>query len=171
MRRLILMRHAKSEHTAAVDSGGDAERPLSPRGRRDAEAGGIMLAERAEVPQLALVSTAQRARDTWASLCAGLGVTPEVWFDSTLYDAGPPAVVELLAAVSADVESVIVVGHNPTISVAASALSDGDGAAELEALLADGMPTAAMATFDIRVPWADVNARRLRLTRLDVPRG
>ncbi|HET7327836.1 MAG TPA: histidine phosphatase family protein [Nocardioidaceae bacterium] len=164
------MRHAQAADHAATDPGSDAARPLSARGRRDAEAAGRLLAQRREAPALALVSTAQRTRDTWQALCAGMGATPEVWFDRTLYDAGPPAVVELLAAVEAGVQSVLVVGHNPTISIAASAFSDGQAAAEHETVLADGMPSAAMAWFDVPVQWEDVNARRLRLTGVDVPR-
>lgn len=171
MSRLILMRHAKAEHRPAADSGGDADRPLSPRGRRDAEAAGVLLARRRDVPRLAVVSTALRTRDTWASLCAGMDAAPEVWFDRVLYDAGAPAVVELLAAVDEQVGSVLVVGHNPTISVAASAFSDGHADDELETLLANGLPTAALACFDVPVPWADVNARTLRLSSVDVPRG
>lgn len=167
MQRLILMRHAKAEQHADTDHA----RPLSARGRRDAHAAGVLLAERGEVPELALVSTAQRTRDTWESLCAGLRAAPEAWFDRTLYDGGAPAVVELVAAVAADVRSVIVVGHNPTMSTAAAALSDGHADAALEAAVADGLPTAALASFDVPVPWEDVNARRLRIVALDVPRG
>lgn len=165
------MRHAQAEQHASSDHA----RSLSERGRRDARAAGALLAERGDVPALVLVSTAQRARDTWEALRGGLQTGtadgPDPWFDRALYDSGPRAVVELLGAVEASVRSVLVVGHNPTISVVAAALSDGDGDPVLEQAAADGLATAALACFDVPVDWEAVNARRLRLTHVDVPRG
>ncbi len=167
------MRHAKAEQHGSTDHA----RRLSERGRRDARAAGVLLAGRGEVPALVLVSSAQRTRDTWDALRAGLtghgdGTdAPEAWFDRALYDAGPKAVVELLAAVEAVVPSVLVIAHNPTISVVAAALSDGEGDPALEQAVAEGLPTAALAGFDVPVGWEDVNAGRLRLTAVDVPRG
>jgi phosphohistidine phosphatase len=170
VRRALLMRHAKAEHEAPTDH----DRPLSERGRRDARAAGRLLAQRGDVPALVLVSTARRTRDTWDSLRAGLTddpETPEAWFDRALYDSGPKAVVELLGAVEADVRSVLVIGHNPAISVVAAALSDGQADPALEAAVSEGLATAALACFDVPVAWPDVNARTLRLTQVDVPRG
>lgn len=170
MHRLVLMRHAQAEPEAATDHA----RILSSRGRRDARAAGRLLAGRGDTPALALVSTAQRARDTWEAVRDGLDTTasePEVWFDRALYDAGPRAVVELLGAVEPGVATVLVVGHNPTMSVVAAALSDGEAEGELEERVSAGLSTAACAAYDVPVAWEDVNARRLRLTHLDVPRG
>jgi phosphohistidine phosphatase len=166
VRRLVLMRHAQAE-----DADDDHARALTPRGRRDARAAGRLLADRGEAPQLALVSTAARTRETWALVSAALAAQPDAWFDSTLYDGGGPVVVELLAAVEPAVRSVIVVGHDPTMSVAAAAFSDGGGAPEVEAALSRGLPTAGVACFDVPVSWEDVNAGRLRLTSVDVARG
>lgn len=171
-RRLVLMRHAKAESHAASDHA----RRLSEQGRRDARAAGAALARHGDVPSMALVSTARRARDTWEAVSAGLGVEPaggrpEAWFDRALYDSGPKAVVELLAAVEPEVASVLVVGHNPTMSVVAAALSDGLADPALEDAVSDGLATAGMACFDVPVEWVEVNARTLRLARVDVPRG
>jgi phosphohistidine phosphatase len=166
-RRLLLMRHAKAERHAATDH----DRPLSERGWRDAKAAGALLARRGDGPALVLVSTSQRTRDTWDAIRACLDPVPEAWFDRALYDAGAKAVVELLGAVGADVPSVLVIGHNPTMSVVAAALSDGEAEAALEDAVGDGLPTAALACYDVPVPWVDVNARQLRLTHVDKPRG
>jgi phosphohistidine phosphatase len=169
-RRLLLMRHAKAE----PDASSDHARRLSERGRRDARAAGVLLGRRGDVPALVLVSTAQRTRDTWEAVHAGMGDdagSPEAWFDQALYDSGPRAVVELLGAVEETVPSVLVIGHNPTISVVAAAMSDGEAEPALERAVADGLSTAALACFDVPVTWSDVNAGRLRLTHVDVPRG
>jgi phosphohistidine phosphatase len=169
-RRLLLMRHAKAEHDAATDHA----RRLSARGRRDARAAGLLLGERGDVPALVLVSTAQRTRDTWDGVRTGLAGTahePEAWFDRSLYDSGPRAVVELIGAVDETTPSVLVIGHNPTISTVAAAMSDGQADLSLERVVAEGLPTAALACFDVPVAWTDVNAGRLRLTHVDKPRG
>ena len=62
MRTLILLRHAKAVRAHEADS--DEARALTPRGRRDAAAAGAAMAEGALKPALALVSTAQRTRET-----------------------------------------------------------------------------------------------------------
>lgn len=167
VRRLTLMRHAKAVQVAETDQA----RPLAGRGRRDARAAGALLAARGEGPGLALVSPALRTRESWELVRAGLGADPQVWFDQTLYDGGGPALVELLAAVEPDVSSVIVVGHDPTMSVVGAAFSDGHADPAVESALSEGFKTAAVACFDVPVPWEDVNAGRLRLTSFDVPRG
>jgi phosphohistidine phosphatase len=172
-RRLVLMRHAKAEHESSTDE----SRRLSKRGRRDARAAGVLLTEHGDVPALVLVSTSQRTRDTWDAVLDGMRSAAdglqesEAWFDRSLYDSGPPAVVELLCAVETTVPSVLVIGHNPTISVVASALSDGQADPALEEAVTEGMPTAGLACFDVPVDWVDLNAHVLRLTSVEVPRG
>ncbi|MBA3323860.1 MAG: histidine phosphatase family protein, partial [Rhodobacteraceae bacterium] len=66
MRRLILMRHAKSSWADPEQP--DFERPLNSLGKRGAAAVGAWLAERGIVPQAALVSASVRTQETWAQL-------------------------------------------------------------------------------------------------------
>lgn len=166
-RRLVLMRHSKAEKHAPTDHA----RPLSARGRRDARAAGALLVNRDVIPDLVLVSTSQRTRDTWEAVCEGMGRAPEAWFDRALYDDGPKAVVELVAAVEDAVETVMVIGHNPTMSTVAAALSDGNSEPVLEQAVGEGLPTSGIAVFDVPVSWSDVNAGTLRLTAVETPRG
>jgi phosphohistidine phosphatase len=71
MRRLILMRHAKSSW---ADPGQrDLDRPLNKRGRHAAGALGAWLKRRGYAPGHALVSTARRAQETWAGVVAATG--------------------------------------------------------------------------------------------------
>ena len=83
MRRLILLRHAKSDRPAGV---ADHERPLNDRGRRAAPAVGAHLAEAGIKPDLALVSTATRTQETWEAVAAALG-TPEMRSHREIYEA------------------------------------------------------------------------------------
>ena len=71
MHRLILMRHAQAESSAP--SGGDEARPLSAAGRAEALLMGRALAERGLKPDLALVSTAVRTRQTWEQMHDAFG--------------------------------------------------------------------------------------------------
>ena len=63
MRRLMLLRHAKTEHHAP--SGHDEDRRLDERGRLDAAAIGTWIGQHPPLPDTVLVSTAVRARQTW----------------------------------------------------------------------------------------------------------
>ncbi|WTQ63458.1 histidine phosphatase family protein [Streptomyces sp. NBC_00161] len=65
LRRLVVLRHAKSAWPPDV---ADSERPLAPRGRRDAPAARRWLREAGCVPDLVRCSSAQRTRQTWRQL-------------------------------------------------------------------------------------------------------
>src|SRR5690349_19664904 len=81
-RRLVLLRHAKSEWPEGVP---DHKRPLTARGRRDATAAGRWL--RAHLDDLGhgldavACSPAQRTRETWALVAAELADPPAAAFD------------------------------------------------------------------------------------------
>ena len=68
--QLVIMRHAKAERTAATDHA----RQLTDRGRRDAVAAGQMLAQSGASLELALVSTAARAQETWSGVMRGMQI-------------------------------------------------------------------------------------------------
>jgi phosphohistidine phosphatase len=116
MRRLILMRHAKSSW---ADPGQrDFDRPLNARGMRSAPLLGGWLRERGHLPDAALVSTALRARQTWDGL--GLGEVPATWLDE-IYEAAPATLLDLLRR-APDAATVILIGHQPGIGSAAARL-------------------------------------------------
>jgi phosphohistidine phosphatase len=129
---LVLVRHAKSDwNDLRLD---DHDRPLNDRGRRDAPRMARQLAETGFRPEVILSSTAVRARTTAEAFAAELGVT--VTLDEQLY--GAPASALLAAAARTGASSVLVVAHDPGMSVLAAHLSD-DAIAH--------MPTCAVATF------------------------
>jgi uncharacterized protein (DUF952 family)/phosphohistidine phosphatase SixA len=138
MQRLVLLRHAEAEISAA---GGDFDRRLTARGLREALAAGQSLAAHGLSPSLVIVSTAVRAVETWEAM-AGLFPRMAVTFDPNLYHAGPEALME--AAELAGAEAVMLVAHNPGIHQLAVALAaeGGDADAALR-----GFPPAAAAAF------------------------
>ncbi|MYG49370.1 MAG: histidine phosphatase family protein, partial [Gemmatimonadales bacterium] len=114
MKTLLILRHAKSswDHPGLRDH----DRPLNPRGRRDAPRMGRFMAERDLVPDRIVSSTAVRARTT-AELAAaefGAGVEIETTYD--LYGASPDGYVEVAEAMGGTAERLMLVGHNPGIT-------------------------------------------------------
>lgn len=132
MIRLALVRHAKSDWGDPMLD--DHDRPLNERGRADAPRMARRLAEDRFRPDVILSSTALRARTTAQAFGAATGAA--VTLQERLY--GAPAGLLLTAAAETGAGAVVVVAHDPGMSVLAGRLSDG-GIAH--------MPTCAVATF------------------------
>lgn len=106
MRRLVLIRHAKSDWSAALE---DHARPLNARGRRSAPLIGAWLQEAGYLPGEVICSDAARTRETFD----GLGIDAPASYTRLLYHAEAPDILEVLRAASA--ETVALIGHNPGI--------------------------------------------------------
>jgi phosphohistidine phosphatase len=114
VRRLLLMRHAKSDWDASYDA--DHDRPLAGRGERSARAMGEALREMGEIPDLIVSSTAVRAEST-AELARLAGGWPcPLHLDGDLYGAGPAEVLAVAARHGGRAERLMLVGHEPTWS-------------------------------------------------------
>ncbi len=150
-RRLLLVRHAK-----AGDAPVDAERPLTGRGERQAAAIGSWLAESRLVPDLAVVSPARRAAQTWERAAARLGAPPEPVVEPRIYVNTVEAVLAAVRETDDDVQTLAVVGHNPSIGQLAYELDDGEGDPEARRALEQGFPTAAVAVFTLATSFGEV---------------
>ncbi len=104
--KLIVMRHAKSDWSTSA--GSDHARPLNPRGQDSARKLGEWLRAQGHQPDLALVSTATRTRQTFDLLHLPDLRTQYV---DVMYHA--PAEVLFDTLMSATGETVLMVGHNP----------------------------------------------------------
>jgi len=141
---LVLVRHAKSDW-----SGGelDVDRPLAPRGRRQAPEAGRWLAGGVAPIDLAVVSPARRARSTWELVSAELGERPETSYDERVYAATGNELLGVVRDLPEEREVVALVGHNP-------------GLEDLLTLLTDAwerLPTSAIAVVDVTGPWAEAD--------------
>lgn len=166
MRRLILLRHAKSDRPAGV---ADHERPLNDRGRRAAPSVGARLAEEGLRPDLALVSTATRTRETWEAISAALGA-PETRWQREIYEAPANRILRVIRDAPDSAWTVIVVGHNPGLGELATELA-GDGARAARNRLGLEFPTAAYVVIDFDTDrWADIAPGQGRLDRFVRPR-
>jgi phosphohistidine phosphatase len=168
-RRLVLLRHAKSAWPEDV---ADHDRPLAGRGRRDAPAVGRWLRESGYVPDLVLCSTARRARETWQLAEEKLGSKPRTTLERRVYGAGPSELLDLARQTPADVRTLMIVGHEPTmrdLTLELAGTEPGeDGGRALERVR-DKFPTAAIAVLDFRGDWAGLAPGQARLEEFAVP--
>ena len=160
-RTLVLLRHAQAEPETSL---GDAQRTLSAHGRRQASALGPVLAEELGHVDVALVSSALRTTETYKLLAASWPGAPEPDVREELYAAGPRDVLALLAEVPPEVERVLVVGHEPTVSSLADLLDGERG--PLAEMLFLGISTANAAVLEVPVAWADLGRSTARLVRI-----
>ena len=141
-RRLLLLRHAKAERAAADAE--DHERPLSRRGRVDAEGIGAAIEARGLEPDHVLCSSSRRTRETFDRIRPHLPEELAVVIDRELYLAPPDRILARIAAVDDRVRTLLVVGHNPGIAELAELLA-GDGDADALARMRDKFPTCGLA--------------------------
>lgn len=177
MRRLLLLRHAKTEHDAP--SGQDQDRRLDDRGRLDAAAIGTWIGRHPPLPDAVLVSTAVRARQTWE--IAGQAMKDalreqdaakwDVEFHDEIYGAEPAQLLGIvrMAEVS-DPKILMLVGHNPGMHELALMLA-GSGDAAGKQALQDNLPTAGLAILDFAIDdWSEVSFRSGKLVRFTSPK-
>ncbi|WP_431986641.1 SixA phosphatase family protein [Streptomyces griseoflavus] len=168
LRRLVVLRHAKSARPEAVT---DHERPLAARGERDAPAAGRALADADCLPGLALCSTAVRARRTWELAAAQWGTPPPVRHDPRLYHGEVRDLLAVIHEVPAGIETLLLVGHNPGLEDLVLTLA-GDGLDDTLDRVGAKFPTSAIAVLSWRgAAWRDLAPRTALLTSVTVPRG
>jgi phosphohistidine phosphatase len=165
MRRLILMRHAKSSW---ADPGQrDLDRPLNKRGRRAARLLGGWLKGEGHAPDEALVSSARRARETWDGVVAAAGAAPTT-YRPELYHASPEAMLAVLRE-PREAATLLVIAHQPGIgALARRLLADPPDADPVF----DKFPTGATAVIDFdAAAWPDIGWQSGRLAGFAAPRS
>jgi phosphohistidine phosphatase len=171
MRRLMLLRHAKTETNAP--SGRDQDRRLDDRGLRDAAEIGGWIARHPPFPDSVLVSPAVRAHQTWEIAWAAMKDAvpqPQVEFLPELYGADPAQLLHTIRAATGDPRRMMLVGHNPGMHELALALA-GSGGDKARKALGDNLPTSGLAVFEFAIDWwSDVAFRHGRLVSFVSPR-
>ena len=169
MLNLMLLRHAKSSLAEAGQE--DSDRPLNDRGRHAATAVGRYMASHSLVPQLVLCSPARRARETWGLVAGELKTPPKILIAAEIYDFGDgKALMECLRQKAGAAQSVLLVGHNPSIAGLAQSLL-GKGSDSLRERLAKKYPTAALAVISFDLDnWSSLTAGAGTLRHFVVPK-
>lgn len=165
MKRLFLLRHAKS----SWDEPGlrDHDRPLAPRGQKATELVAGHLQRAGIRPELVLCSSARRTRETLDGIRPALGDQAEVRIEADLYGASAPELVDVLRGVADEVESVMLIGHNPGIEDLALRLAR--PGPEVEHARAK-FPTAALATLELEGSWRTLGPEGAELATFVKPK-
>ena len=167
-RTLVLMRHAKSSWDTAEP---DHERPLAPRGRRDAKAVGQYLAAQSLRPDVVLCSTALRTRQTWDRAVAAGAAAGEVRYLDGIYDASVTELVGVLREAPPDALSVLLLGHAPGIPRLLDYLAVRRPDSSVWERAEQDFPTSGLAILQLDSPWSDVGEAVAELTAFEAPRG
>jgi phosphohistidine phosphatase len=169
MRRLMLLRHAKSDWSQPGQA--DHDRTLNPRGRKAAPLMGRYMAEHGMIPDHAIVSTAARTRETWRLVADMFPRKPPAHFEDRIYEASPRDILAAIADAPASAQSLIVVGHNPGFHETANLLVD-SGDRRLRRRLSEKFPTAALAVIDLDIDdWTAIRPGSGRIERFVTPRA
>lgn len=178
MRRLMLLRHAKTETDAP--SGRDQDRRLDERGQRDAAEIGGWLARNPPFPDFVQVSPAVRAKQTWElawDVMKDHVPAPQVDYLPELYGADPAQMLQTIRMASVtNPRQVLVVGHNPgmhelALMLAGSGQAAGSEEAAGRDALADNLPTSGLVVFDFATEdWNEVAFRRGKLVLFVSPK-
>jgi phosphohistidine phosphatase len=163
-RTLVLLRHAKSAYPDGV---ADHDRPLAPRGLREAGLAGDWLRTNLPAIDAVLCSTATRARETLAHT----GIEAPVRYVDRLYDATAGTVIDEINGVSDGVAVLLVVAHEPTMTQVALGLTKPDNAnADAAERISTKFPTSAAAVLRFTRSWSDLEVGSGELADFHVPR-
>ncbi len=146
-RTLVLLRHAKADRPNGVP---DMDRPLTERGHADSAFAGAWLLKHGHVPDLVLASPSRRTRQTWHSVAVALAKagSPTVRYEREIYDGSAADLLKVLQTTEPSFQTVMMVGHNPSISQL-SELLDPTGDAD-----SDGLRTCGIAVHELTTDWA-----------------
>lgn len=162
MKRLIVVRHAKAEKSAP--RGGDAARPLAPRGEADATEMGRRLARGRVHPDAMVASPAERTLATARLIARELDFRwDEIRTEKSIYLAAAGTLLDLVRELDDRVETALLVGHNPGVSELAHALVRS---------FEQDLPTGAVVTIDLPADtWAGVRRGSGALRSYDYPKN
>jgi phosphohistidine phosphatase len=177
VRRLIVMRHAKSAYPPGVL---DHDRPLAPRGVQDAGATGEWVLRAVGVPDHVIVSSARRTRGTWTIAAARIGYIGAAGYDVSgsgpltvdprVYEADVRTLLDVLHEVPARARTAVLVAHNPGCEDLVDALA-GQRDEQAAAQLALKYPTSGTAVLEFEGEWSDLSRGTARLALFAAPRG
>lgn len=166
MTSLILFRHAKA---VAAGPGGDHARILAPEGRVAAPLVGAELKRLGFNPEVVLVSSAARTRET-CDLAAATGGFNPATIEDELYLASAGVLLRRIRKVPQRTKSVLLIGHNPGLAELANRLAapeESDGTARMR--LRARFPTATCVVFNVLTPWSEIQDGDCALTHYFTP--
>lgn len=161
MKQLFLLRHAKSSWDDPTIS--DIDRPLNKRGKNDAVFMGNVFRQLNLIPELIISSPAKRAYSTAKKIAAVLDYNKDNLIrDSELYDASVESFLNLITSLNDDYNKIMLVSHNPVITIISNKLSNSSIV---------NMPTCSLALIEFKITfWKDVKLNSGKLVAFEYPK-
>ncbi len=164
MKRLILMRHAKSDWDNHLP---DIKRPLSSRGEREAPIMGKFLRSNGVIPELVISSPSQRTRETFGYLKQEIKDRLDVVYDETIYENEPQEIVSLVKKTSDTITTLMILGHNPSMEELAQLFS---GLSLNKFCDKFSTSSVVLLEFDIE-KWSDIDTKKGKLVFYKSPKN
>lgn len=169
MRRLMLVRHAKTENYEPGHD--DRARVLVERGRKDAGRIGAYIATHALIPDRVVLSPAARSQESWKFMAAAMKPAPGAMTREQIYDATTHDIFAAIVDTPAAVQSLLIVGHNPGLQEAALMLI-ASGDIDARESLREKLPTAGLIIIDFPFDdWRKLHPQSGRLERFVTPKS
>ncbi|MDI2126384.1 SixA phosphatase family protein [Yinghuangia seranimata] len=165
-RTLVVVRHAKADWPDVPDH----ERPLADSGRHDAPEIGNWLVNRRVHPDHVVCSTAARTRETWKLMGKVFDPKPHTVYDDRLYEATAQSLLYVAQETADDVDTLVMIGHNPGVATLVSVLA---GSADGDALerAREKYATSGVALLRFEGAWGDLNEKAAHLAAFATPRA
>lgn len=146
MKKLIIMRHARSEMHSA--DGSDFGRALTPEGLIESAAAGDYLLKMNVLPDYILSSSALRAAQTAEKVAVALGISASsIKLDSFIYHSSDSGLIDRISEMDDKIDTLLVVGHNPTVTALVRKVSE---------VRIDNMPPGSLIVLNYQVSaWAE----------------
>ncbi len=169
MRRLLLLRHAKTE--SAEPGMQDRARVLVERGRKDAGAIGAYMATHALIPDRVVLSPAARVQETWKCAARAMRPTPGAMTLEQIYEATPHDILAVIIDTPAAAHALLVIGHNPNLhETALMLIASGD--IDTRERLREKLPTSGLVIIDFAFDdWSKLHPQSGRLERFVTPKS
>jgi len=163
MKRLLLLRHAQA---LPAEGGSDIDRALSPKGLSDAYALGQTLKAKDIGPAHIVCSSAKRTQQTCGELLKGLEDNIHTEFSKMIYSASFGDLLHLIQSTDDELESLMVIGHNPTIYELAVRMASEGSDTDLNHL-GQGYAPATLSVIETDIErWAEINPKACTLAAL-----
>ncbi|WP_150460541.1 SixA phosphatase family protein [Nesterenkonia ebinurensis] len=162
MKTLLVLRHAEAGHSFTGD---DHSRTLTERGQQQARGVGRWLLAAQHIPEMTVVSSAMRTRQTCIWLNHELGEkAPTPSLDDRLYLASSRVLCSVINETPETVHTLLLVAHMPGVQDLSTELARADSDEQAVLQMASHWPPAGLAVFTVDKPWAELEGRDAALT-------
>ena len=161
-RTLVVMRHAKTEEQKPGQK--DYDRNLTERGRNDAMSMATILKEKGIMPKIIIASSANRTIQTAEIVAKTLDYEiDKIQLSQTLYMSDSRRLANKVEAMDADIESCLIIAHNPGISEFAFDLN--------RASISTSLPTSGLVVYSFLAhTWEDLFMVKNKIELFEYPK-